>query len=129
MRTYCAAQGTRSSHLGYNKIDDTMRKRMCVYTCITWSVCCTAEIDRTWSINCSKNKCVCMWIKGRELKVILSVGVPRSTVCSSLLRKMNTDLLLITFEWTQSLAFQHLFSLGGQCLFGTFLGKLFSSPA
>ena len=36
---------------------EDMRKRMCIYMyiCITGSLCCTVEIDRTLKINCNKN--------------------------------------------------------------------------
>ena len=52
MRFCCIAQGTISSHLRWN-MEDNVRKRVCM----TGSLCCTVEIDRTLSINCNgKNK-------------------------------------------------------------------------
>ena len=39
--------GTISSHLQWNMMEDNVRKRMYVYVCVTGSLCCTVEIDRT----------------------------------------------------------------------------------
>ena len=40
--------------LGKNMMEDRMRKRM--YICMTGSLCCTAEIDTTLSINSTLTK-------------------------------------------------------------------------
>ena len=53
MRSYCVAQGTISSHLWCNMMEDNMRKRMYIF--ITESLCCRAEIDRTLYINHNKD--------------------------------------------------------------------------
>ena len=54
MRSCCRRQGTISSHLWRNMMED-VRKRMCmcIHICIwmTGSLCCTVEIDRTLENN------------------------------------------------------------------------------
>ena len=50
LKSYCIAQGTLSSLLGKNMMEDNMRKRMCIHTHThthDWVTCCTTEIDRT----------------------------------------------------------------------------------
>ena len=47
MRSCCTAQGTISSHLWWNMMEDKMRKRICIYIWMTGSLCCTIETERT----------------------------------------------------------------------------------
>ena len=52
MRSCHIAQGTISSHLGWNITEDNVRKRIYIYLyMMTRSHCCTVEIDRTLQIN------------------------------------------------------------------------------
>ena len=53
MRSCCIAHGTASSLLWWNMMDDNVRKKMCKYICMTGSLCCVVEIDRTLQINCN----------------------------------------------------------------------------
>ena len=47
MRSCSVAQGTLSSHLRWNVIEDNVRKRMYIYVCVcvTGSLCCTVETE------------------------------------------------------------------------------------
>ena len=54
MRSCCVALGTLSSRLWWSLMEDNARKA-CIYRC-DWSLCCTAEIDRTLETNYNEKK-------------------------------------------------------------------------
>ena len=52
MRSDCRAQGTIPNLLGWNMMENSMRKKkVCIYVCMSGSLCCAVEIETILQIN------------------------------------------------------------------------------